>query len=434
MEVNAGVSFLIADIDERVRKLNETRLKLTSHHSEITLLQDKFSTTQQQLSDRKEFIQSRLEVVERTELIHNILNYRIYEKKYEYRKLSDDLHIQKQKFTFSCAKDIPEVEVAHTLAEIDKRLKKEHESMDVELQNLKQLKIEVQSHYEALIDTLDEDLEKMIILYNNLINIIEEEKKDASPADKDIIEINAYPFVDEFKSCISQFRKMKLNGWKATHYSEEKLAALIEKKGLRVTKEGLLITESGRLITYQEAKQQNLLEGVEIDPDRFPMFFEETRGGKTGSTTVSSRASSSDTEKIDSEDVAYLKENLGKPLTLALAEITAVQPRDPIHYLGHWLFKFRYNQTMTEINDMELEALTNERDRLAKERWKKFLEEEARAAVMDLIMRAEQHAMKREMERMEELAAKEEEEFEEERRDVLGEYKGPRSMPRINGQ
>lgn len=53
---------------------------------------------------------------------------------------------------------------------------------------------------------------------------------------------------------------------------------------------------------------------------------------------------------------------------------------------------------------------------------------------MDLIMRAEQHAMKREMERMEELAAKEEEEFEEERRDVLGEYKGPRSMPRINGQ
>lgn len=54
---------------------------------------------------------------------------------------------------------------------------------------------------------------------------------------------------------------------------------------------------------------------------------------------------------------------------MALAEITAVQPRDPIHYLGHWLFKFRYNQTMTEINDMELEALTNERDRLAKERW-----------------------------------------------------------------
>lgn len=105
------------------------------------MLQDKFSTTQQQLSDRKEFIQSRLEVVERTELIHNILNYRIYEKKYEYRKLSDDLHIQKQKFTFSCAKDIPEVEVAHTLAEIDKRLKKEHESMDVELQNLKLLKI-----------------------------------------------------------------------------------------------------------------------------------------------------------------------------------------------------------------------------------------------------------------------------------------------------
>lgn len=64
----------------------------------------------------------------------------------------------------------------------------------------------------------------------------------------------------------------------------------------------------------------------------------------------------------------YLKIVLGKPLTLALAEITAKQPRDPIHYLAHWLLKYRYNQEVDEITALEVQALTQERARLAKER------------------------------------------------------------------
>lgn len=69
------------------------------------------------------------------------------------------------------------------------------------------------------------------------------------------------------------------------------------------------------------------------------------------------------------EDVNYLKKYLGLPLTLALAEITAVQPKDPIHYLGHWLFKYRYNQENEEIQKIEIGHLTEERNRLAAERW-----------------------------------------------------------------
>lgn len=70
-----------------------------------------------------------------------------------------------------------------------------------------------------------------------------------------------------------------------------------------------------------------------------------------------------------SEDVCYLKECLGVPLTLALAEITAVQPRDPVHYLGHWLFKYRYNEEMTEKQSIEINELTQERNRIAQEKW-----------------------------------------------------------------
>lgn len=72
---------------------------------------------------------------------------------------------------------------------------------------------------------------------------------------------------------------------------------------------------------------------------------------------------------MSSDDVNYLKECLGKPLTLALAEITTLQPRDPIHYLGHWLFKYRYNQQIEDVNLREFESLQQQRNEIAKQMW-----------------------------------------------------------------
>lgn len=72
--------------------------------------------------------------------------------------------------------------------------------------------------------------------------------------------------------------------------------------------------------------------------------------------------------RMGSEDVHYLKTVLGKPLTLALAEITAKQPRDPIHYLGHWLMKYRYNQELSVKQQQEMQELIGERDRLEREK------------------------------------------------------------------
>lgn len=76
---------------------------------------------------------------------------------------------------------------------------------------------------------------------------------------------------------------------------------------------------------------------------------------------------------MSSEDVHYLKQVLGKPLTLALAEIVAKQPRDPIHYLGHWLFKYRYNQEIDMLDKERTQELTEERERVAKEKWVNML-------------------------------------------------------------
>lgn len=80
-------------------------------------------------------------------------------------------------------------------------------------------------------------------------------------------------------------------------------------------------------------------------------------------------AASSIYSKMTSEDVHYLQETLGKPLTLALAEITKIQPKDPIHYLGHWLFKYRYNQEIDELQKEEIQELNMKRQQVARERW-----------------------------------------------------------------
>lgn len=123
---------------------------------------------------------------------------------------------------------------------------------------------------------------------------------------------------------------------------------------------------------------------------------------------------------MTSEDVSYLKDTLGKPLTLAMAEVLMKQPRDPIHYLGHWLFKYRYNQEVEDSAKQEISELVVERARVAKERWviiiwwvlfcygnlmfsiyvqQAEVQEEAQRAVLNLIVRVEEEILRRELER-----------------------------------
>lgn len=66
---------------------------------------------------------------------------------------------------------------------------------------------------------------------------------------------------------------------------------------------------------------------------------------------------------LSGRDREYLKEALGKPLTLALSEILGRKPQDPIHYLAQWLLKYRYNQEVDIKLKNELRLLGEERKR-----------------------------------------------------------------------
>lgn len=70
---------------------------------------------------------------------------------------------------------------------------------------------------------------------------------------------------------------------------------------------------------------------------------------------------------MSSVDVSYLKREFGKALSLGLAEVVQIQPFDPIHYLAHWLFKYRFNQEIEIVKQRELEELLAERNRIEAE-------------------------------------------------------------------
>ena len=42
-------------------------------------------------------------------------------------------------------------------------------------------------------------------------------------------------------------------------------------------------------------------------------------------------------------DAEYLKEGVGRPLAVGLAELSRVRPADPIEYLARWLLNYEAN-------------------------------------------------------------------------------------------
>ncbi|XP_018333555.1 uncharacterized protein LOC108742744 [Agrilus planipennis] len=150
-----------------------------------------------------------------------------------------------------------------------------------------------------------------------------------------------------------------------------------EKKSTIPTKEDELKPESERSTISLKSKET-------IEIEEYEEICEEI------SEQISSEEEISDIPKT-TEEVYYLKEIFGKPLTMALTEIMIRQPRDPVQYLAHWLMKYRYNRFCSGIvdeNQVDLIMLEREADMRAK--LLRLLEDEARTAIYAAIEKAEE--------------------------------------------
>lgn len=67
----------------------------------------------------------------------------------------------------------------------------------------------------------------------------------------------------------------------------------------------------------------------------------------------------SDVRDDEGLDSSYVKQHLGQPLILGLAQICLKKPKDPIEFLAHWLYRYRETQLAEAERqaDEELKAL-----------------------------------------------------------------------------
>lgn len=150
---------------------------------------------------------------------------------------------------------------------------------------------------------------------------------------------------------------------------------LMKMRGISLTASGHIRTKDGRILSREEAERLGLLAGINLDELYAVESESESITESIGNITLKLKFKSikthaltaTSTSGMSSADVHYLKTVLGRPLAIAMAEITAKQPRDPIHYLAHWLYKYRYNEEVNEVRKKELADLLEERERLAKE-------------------------------------------------------------------
>lgn len=364
-----------------------------------------------ELEQHKVTMRRRLSSIEKLELLINVLTYKIYEIQHDFRKEMEDLQYQRQELL--SRKDMTEPQIAMALAELDKKIADKQNTHEATLTSMEGQRFELQKESSNKVQYLDNTLESIKERQQYILNELEEDKRCDDPSKAAEYDRRICNLKMQFEAEINEFLSMQASGWKQLN-TEEKLTAMLDQKGLHVSKSGRMLTKSGQLFTLEEAEKMGLMDDLGMSWHSILKGFQTSVKADDEESVITQETSEASMySKMSSEDVHYLKESLGKPLTLALAEIIAKQPRDPIHYLGHWLFKYRYNQEVDIITKQQEQELTEERDRLARERWHKILEEEARAAVLDILARVEEEALRNELRRLMEAQRAMEDEEEE---------------------
>ncbi|KAJ3649816.1 hypothetical protein Zmor_021536 [Zophobas morio] len=383
----------------------------------------------QGLSEIDFSIQRKTEALENLDVTIQIVNYKIGEATQEFKTKIGEMQNQRSRLLSSIDN---KSELSLIINDLDKKISDLEKELDYKSKSFRQEKIAFQQQAEALMFQLDEDAELMEDRLKDLKAELDVQMGTLYRAHVVLINQKFTPMIEQLEQHLLYYQKLKQTEWKVEH-TDMKLTEILQDKGIEVTPSGKLLTRTGSVMTFGEAQEKGYFKEVSISLDKILQFFKEREQqqqaiDQIGPPDVSISSEASTTEsKMSTEDVKYLKQYVGKPLTLALAEITAKQPRDPIHYLGHYLFKYRYNQELEEVRKREIDELTEERKVLAEERWKRFVEEEARNAVMDMIIRAENIALQNELKRIEEqqLRALEEEEgfYSSEHNTILDEAK-----------
>ncbi|CAH1101457.1 unnamed protein product [Psylliodes chrysocephalus] len=393
------------ELDDSDKLLQSVPIEDPEIPEDTSLIQNRCDFICNDLKQLKSNIDDRLILINKNDFIMNLLNYKLYEIEFNFSKKIKQLRDVKKQLENSDINPSNESKIAMKFIDNEKKITDCEMMHEEHHLSVRQQMLEAQNAYEKSVNVLDECVEVMKKNFSTLMSLIAAHNHQTGGHSnlENVLEI------EQLREAVETCNQLSASGWRE---APQNIADFAAAHRVMFTDNGLMLTENGREITYKEALEMKLLDNVRL-VDLFRSDADVPGQGDKISVRASKESSHPLVEKMISEDVCYLKECLGVPLTLALAEITAVQPRDPVHYLGHWLFKYRYNEEMTEKQSIEINELTQERNRIAQEKWRKFLEEEARAAVIEMIVKAEEEAIREELRRMELELAEAEEEYDE---------------------
>lgn len=347
-------------------------------------IHNKIELTYTDLIEDKRHIEKMIKLAVTAEELVNLINYRAYELRYDFYKKIDSLDDKLntlRRDSYYKANEIVNPYAIINMENENQRLAQQFERND---RKIKDALMNAQRYHEHCIDDLDTTLKEMKWRFDNLKMLLE--ASVVGQGQKALED----QLVMDLEYVIDRFIQMQTKDWHSVIKRREKFEH--QGKKVNLTNRGLLETSSGQTLTYKEVRDNDLLKGADI--------FNTTEE-VTSSSASSTPSKTSLNERHSCDESEYIKNSLGTPLTLALAEIAAVQPKDPIHYLGHWLFKYRYNQEASERQINEMQLLNLERTRIAEERWRRMVDEEVREVIMQMITRMEEEAFQRELSEIE---------------------------------
>ncbi|CAH2012223.1 unnamed protein product [Acanthoscelides obtectus] len=162
----------------------------------------------------KENIQERIRIVEKTELIMNLLQYRMYEIRLRFHD-----EIQSINSTEKRTQDRNDVEGNRVagcfqIIETEKEIAECQNTYDAQHRCVKEQMLEAQARYEKSVNILDDGLEVMKKNFSNLLLLLEAEKAIMEEKQFSLEDVKNFIAMENVEAVMERFTEMQTEGWK----------------------------------------------------------------------------------------------------------------------------------------------------------------------------------------------------------------------------
>lgn len=170
--------------------------------------------------------------MDKAELIMNILNYKTYEIRYDFRMKITNLQQARDKLSSASDGTKTDSEIALQLVDIEKEISELEGSFESQMQSIKEQKLvnigwylsettyninrfqEAQKQYEDASNYLDASLENVQKYYNVLLLLIQAEKEQLSDLQNEIAEVKHGIILEGLQRDMDHFTELQTGGWR----------------------------------------------------------------------------------------------------------------------------------------------------------------------------------------------------------------------------